>query len=73
MFYYQQNANNKPVLNPGDLYPNNTKEYVKVLYHGIEVYFDNELVIYINFGNLDLSKFALPLNKIASMEEGPFL
>ncbi len=44
-----------------------------MIFSGLEFYFDNELVIYINFGNLDLSKFNIPLNKINSIEEGPLI
>jgi len=41
---------------------------VKVVFSGIEFLFDNDVVMYINFGNIDLSKFNLPLANIRFKE-----
>ncbi len=43
------------------------------MYSGIEFYFDGELVVYINFGNLDLSKFNIPLNLVQTLEKGNYV
>jgi hypothetical protein len=47
---------------------NNTKEMVKMIFSGIEFCFDNEVIMYINFGNIDLSKFNVPLGNIPFRE-----
>ena len=50
---------------------NRNKDLVKMIFSGLEFYYNNELIIYLNFGNLDLSKFNVPLHKITFLEQGP--
>ena len=42
---------------------------VKLTLSGLEFYFDNELIYYINFGNLDLSSFSIDLSKVELMDK----
>jgi len=42
-----------------------------MIFSGLEFYYDDEVIMYINFGNLDLSRFNIPLNKIPTVELGP--